>query len=367
MKKTKPIAFLFFVLLLALQGNTQNYHLDSLTTMATSVPESSGLIYKDGRLVTHNDSGDQPKLYEIDTLNGFVQREVFVNNASNVDWEDITSDADHLYIGDIGNNYGSRTNLKIYKIMWSDFFERDTVEAQEITYSYADQVDFSNNQFFTPYDAEALVAIGDSLFLFTKDWSAARTKVYAMPKTPGAYNLMAVDSFFVPALITGVDIAPSGNQLLFSAYSGQEALVFTLNDFTAPHFSDGTLTTWPLPLTGSIKSEGICWRNSRFAYISTERVGTLPAVLYRLDTDFSSKLGLLYEHPLVKIYPQPATDKIRVEAEKVESLQLFSANGALVLQTGKTYLEVSHLPEGIYSLVILIERQSFAKQVIIAR
>jgi len=367
MKNIKTFAFSTLVLLLALQPYAQEFHLDSLATLAVAVPESSGLLYKDGRLITHNDSGDQPKLYELDTLNGFVQREVLVNNASNIDWEDITSDADHLYIGDIGNNYGSRTNLKIYKISWSEFLERDTVEAQEINYAYADQADFSSNQFFTPYDAEALVAIGDSLFLFTKDWSAARTKVYAMPKTPGAYNLMAVDSFLVPALITGVDIAPSGNQLLFSAYSGQGASVFTLSDFTAPHFSDGTLTIWPLPLTGSIKSEGICWRNSRFAYVSTEQVGALPSVLYLLDTDFSSNVGTLYTYPLVKVYPQPATDKIRVEAEEIAGLQLFSTNGALVLQTQKTYLDVSNLLEGIYFVVILIEKQSVAKQVIIAK
>ncbi|WP_020534452.1 T9SS type A sorting domain-containing protein [Lewinella cohaerens] len=367
MKNIKTLVFSALVLLFVLQSYAQEFHLDSLATL--TVPESSGLLYKDGRLITHNDSGDAPKLYELDTINGSTLREVFVNNASNVDWEDISSDADHLYIGDIGNNYGSRMNLKIYKITWSEFLERDTVEAQEITYTYADQVDFSSNQFFTPYDAEALVAMGDSLFLFTKDWSAARTKVYAMPKTPGAYNLMAMDSFLVPALITGADIAPSGNQLLFSAYSGQGALVFTLSDFTAPHFSDGTLTTWPLLLTGSIKSEGVCWRNERFAYISTEQVGTLPAVLYRLDTDFSSKVSVLSEDPLVKVYPQPATDKIWVETEEVEGLQLFNANGVLVLQTPKPYLDVSNLPEGIYTLVVLIEGQriAIAKQVVVAR
>ncbi len=365
MGNTNTAALLALFLLLTLPGNTQNYHLDSLTTLPVAVPESSGLLYKEGRLITHNDSGNDPYLYELDTLNGQVLREVFIQNANNVDWEDITADATHLYVGDIGNNFGARTDLLIYKVAWSELLTRDTVEAQQINYAYADQLDFSDNQFFTPYDAEALVAIGDSLFLFTKDWSAARTKVYPLPKIPGTYTAVAIDSFAVPGLITGVDLSPDGTQLLFSAYSGIAAFVLTLSDFTFFPFSGETPCTWPLPLTGSIKSEGVSWRDNRFAYISTEQAGPLPSVLYRLDTDFVSKAGALPENPTIKVYPQPATDRIQIEAEQIQGLQLFDTNGKLVIETEKAYLDVSHLPAGIYLLMILLEGQIVVKQVVV--
>jgi len=365
MGNTKAIAILLLIFLFALQGNAQNYHLDSLTTLAVSVPESSGLLYKEGRLITHNDSGDAPYLYELDTLNGLVLREVFINNANNVDWEDITADSNYLYIGDIGNNFGTRTNLRIYKIAWSEYLLGDTVEAQQIIYSYHDQVDFSNNQFFTPYDAEALVAIGDSLFLFTKDWSAARTKVYPLPKIPGTYAAIAIDSFVVPGLITGVDLSPGGDQLLFSAYSFTSAFVLTLSDFASFPLSGETSYTWPLPLTGSIKSEGVCWRDDRFAFISTEQVGALPSVLYYLDTDFVSKAGILSGNPSIKVYPQPASESIQVEGEHIQGLELLNASGLLVLKTTEAYLDVSHLPAGIYSLIILLEGQVVVEKVIV--
>lgn len=365
MGNTKGIIILLFVFLLACQGNAQNYQLDTLTTLAVEVPESSGLLYKEGRLITHNDSGDEPYLYELDSLNGQVLREVFVNNASNVDWEDIAADENHLYVGDTGNNLGNRTNLRIYKIAWSEYLERDTVEAQQIIYAYNDQVDFSSSQFFTPYDAEALVAIGDSLFIFTKDWSTAHTKVYPLPKTPGTYAAVAIDSFAVPGLITGVDLSPSGDQLLFSGYALTAAFVFTLRDFTSFPLSAETSYTWPLPLSGSIKSEGICWRDDRFAYISTEQVGTLPSTLYRLDTDFVSRAGSVSDNPIIKVYPQPATDKIHVVAPQIHGLELYHANGTLVLKTTETYLDVSHLPAGIYSLLILMKGQIVVKQVVV--
>jgi len=59
------------------------------TILSDSVLETSGLIFLDGRLITHNDSGDGAKLYEIDTLTGDVLRTVFIRNAPHRDWEDI--------------------------------------------------------------------------------------------------------------------------------------------------------------------------------------------------------------------------------------------------------------------------------------
>lgn len=364
MKYTNALAILLFILMLPSHSYTQNYHLDSLAILSQAVPESSGLLFKEGRLITHNDSGGAPHLYEIDTLDGQVVREVVINNAQNIDWEDLTADSTYLYIGDIGNNFGNRTDLTIYKILWSEYLTRDSIEAQQINYSYSDQLDFSNNQFFTPYDAEALVAIGDSLFLFTKDWSTAHSKVYPLPKTPGTYAAIAIDSFAVPGLITGADLSPDGNQLLLSAYSGTSAFVLAFSDFTTFPLPVETVYSWPLPLTGSIKSEGICWRNDRFAYISTEQVGTLPSVLYRLDTDFVSAVTFP-ESSLVKVFPQPATENIQVTAKQIYGLELYNANGTLVLKTTQAYLDVSHLPAGMYFLMILMEGQKIVKQVIV--
>ena len=59
-------------------------------------------------------------LYELNVTNGNVSRTVTIQNAANVDWEDICTDDDYIYIGDFGNNSGNRTNLRIYKVLKSD-------------------------------------------------------------------------------------------------------------------------------------------------------------------------------------------------------------------------------------------------------
>ncbi len=92
-------------------------------------------------MITHNDSGGEPKLYEVDTLTGNVTREVLIQNATNKDWEDICHDETYIYIGDFGNNNNYRTDLKIYRITIEDYLNRDTVEADVIAFNYQDQTE----------------------------------------------------------------------------------------------------------------------------------------------------------------------------------------------------------------------------------
>ena len=106
--------------------------------------ETSGLLYYNNKIITHNDSGNDANLYEIDPENGEITRVVTVANATNIDWEDLGQDDTYIYIADIGNNNGNREDLKIYKILKSDFISSTNVTSQEITFSYEDQTDFSS-------------------------------------------------------------------------------------------------------------------------------------------------------------------------------------------------------------------------------
>jgi len=74
----------------------------------------------------------------------------------------------YIYIGDFGNNAGTRTDLKVYRVDISDYFTNDTVNAEIIHFTYADQTNFSNQIYAHNFDAEALISIGDSLYIFTK-------------------------------------------------------------------------------------------------------------------------------------------------------------------------------------------------------
>ena len=78
--------------------------------MSDLVIETSGLLRVNDQLWTHNDSGNDPILYRIDPLDGSVLQMLAIN-VPNIDWEDITTDGEFIYIGDVGNNSGDRTDL----------------------------------------------------------------------------------------------------------------------------------------------------------------------------------------------------------------------------------------------------------------
>ena len=62
--------------------------------------ETSGLaLYQKKYLLTHNDSGNKPKLFVLN-LNGALIKVITIINAKNVDWEDMTMDnKGNIYMG----------------------------------------------------------------------------------------------------------------------------------------------------------------------------------------------------------------------------------------------------------------------------
>ena len=119
-----------------------------VTALADSIKETSGLIYLNQKLITHNDSEGRAALYEIDTVSGNVTRSVALSNATN-------------------------------------------------------------------FDAEALISYGDSLYIFTKNWGDKWTNIYALPKTPGTYQISKADSINAQGLVTGASYNPLSKTILF--------------------------------------------------------------------------------------------------------------------------------------------------------
>ncbi|MBA6154283.1 hypothetical protein [Gelidibacter maritimus] len=204
----KLIATLLLLWIGLLPANAQIA--EAITSLETPVlDETSGLLFYNNTLITHTDSGGKAQLYEINATTGAVIRTVAISNATNVDWEDIAQDAAYIYIGDIGNNSGNRKDLKIYKISKADYNTSDgEVSAEIISYSYADQLDFTPNPKNTNWDAEGLISYGDCLLIFTKNWVDHKTNVYAIPKSGGIHSATLVSSYNTNGLITGADNAP---------------------------------------------------------------------------------------------------------------------------------------------------------------
>lgn len=198
---------------------------EDITILETpALDETSGLLFYNNTLMTHTDSGGKAELYEVNTTTGEITRTVEITNATNVDWEDIAQDASFIYIADIGNNSGDRTDLKIYKISKADYnAAENAVTAEIIAFTYADQLDFTRQPNRNNWDAEGLISYGDKLLIFTKNWEDNTTNVYAVPKTSGTHSAILESSYLINGLITGADSSPDERVIYLVGYSTSEA------------------------------------------------------------------------------------------------------------------------------------------------
>lgn len=254
--------------------------------LPTSNAESSGLLFLDGRLITHNDSGNEALLYELDTTSLEVVRTVALSGVNNTDWEDLAMDDTYLYVGDIGNNLGQRQDLVIWKIPIEDYRVSETVTAEPIRFSYEDQQDFSGGQ-NSDWDAEALMVRGDSLWIFTKRWQSGGTTLYRVPKIPGTHVAERVAALAVEGLVTAATPSTDGNGLALLGYSGQLQpflMQVPVSPGTPPNLEDAVFEQLEM---GFAQAEGIAAIDQDTYFICSETFSNplvnLPAALFRLQ------------------------------------------------------------------------------------
>lgn len=182
--------------------------------------ESSGLVYFNDLVWTINDSGGDHAIYGFNLYTGQIEQHITISNATNHDWEALADDEEYMYIGDFGNNWGNRRDLKIYKILKSGISEtgNTVIDAEKIEFSYPGQSEFRYGLKQTPFDCEAFTSFGNKLYLFSKDWENYSTVVHALPKNPGVYCAEIVDTFSVNGLITGADISSGKPHLVLIGY-----------------------------------------------------------------------------------------------------------------------------------------------------
>lgn len=190
----------------------------ALGELPQQVSETSGLLFFNDRILTHNDSGGEALLFEIDTVSLEITRTVTITNAINTDWEAISQDEEYIYIGDFGNNLGMRQDLVVYRIAKEDYLDNDTAAAEAIFFSYQDQTDFEDNG-NSDWDAEAFFVLADELIVLTKQWKSLGSVAYALPKTPGTHSAIRRGAVENIGLVTDADYNSTDNTLFVLGYS----------------------------------------------------------------------------------------------------------------------------------------------------
>ena len=207
--------------------------------LSDTIRETSGIIYYENLLWTHNDDHDKI-VYGLDSV-GKIKKRIILKNTFNNDWEEISQDSSHIYIGDFGNNYaGNRTDLKILKIEKQSFLEANPI-IETISFAYADQTDFSPQKpNKTNFDCEAFIVTKDSLYLFTKQWKSSKTSIYKLANKSGNHIATLTETFDTKGLVTGATYLESKKLIALCGYSTTgKPFIYLLYDFKKHSFLSG--------------------------------------------------------------------------------------------------------------------------------
>lgn len=199
-----------------------------------SIDESSGLVASRsnaGVYWTHNDSGGGPFIYAFDATG--ESRGVFrVNGAQARDWEDISIGPGpsrgrwYLYIGDIGDNEGKRTEVVVYRVPEPALTAADNAATKKAPRTIAAAEAIRLRYPDGPHDAESLLVhpVSGNLYIVSKAMMRPAI-VYeaAAPLVAGdVITMKKVGEMKVPSLLggalTGGSISPDGRHVAFCDY-----------------------------------------------------------------------------------------------------------------------------------------------------
>lgn len=249
--------------------------------------ENSGLLEMDDDLyIGLNDGGNEAVLYLFSLKRRSGTRIVKINNAQNVDWEDLTMDSLYIYIADSGNNDGDRKDLTIYRVKKDDLRKHTEADAEKITYSYNTQTKFSSSS-KNNFDCEALICVGDSLYLFSKNRGNKKTDLYSLPKVPGDYKAIHTGQFEAMGLITSAAYrkTASKSELVLIGYDNRgknyNGFMIYFPMVNGNHFLSGVSKR--VDFNTSLQIESVMFHGDQHVYISNEEGGGKEGLIYKAD------------------------------------------------------------------------------------
>ena len=244
----------------------------------------------------HNDSGDRPRLFAIDEkgdqvfpkwLKGRYWAEQAekpkdpwpgyrIHLAADVDWEDIATDGDKLYIADMGNNGNARRDLGVYVLNEPAPGGVEELRILEfLPVRYPDQTAFPAKRW--QFDCESLFISRKKLYFLTKHHVTGQvkrgepgTKLYRLDTqyTDQENVLTLVEGREDLIMPTGADLSPDNNKLAVLT-------VTALWVFDKPASGDKWLSSTARRMVfdyrGAKQVEAVCWDDNENLRIVNEQ------------------------------------------------------------------------------------------------
>lgn len=282
--------FLIFILpcfLLSCSASEQKSGPVTKTILQKELKEISG-IAAGGQDIWAITDKPRAQVYKLD-LSGNLKEQVVITNASATDVEAVASDADYLYIGDLGDNTGDRMERKIIKVAKANIKAgteaKVTGETIEFIFAEKEQAEKKKQN---NYDCESLLSYKDSLYLFTKDREDKETRLFVLPKTPGRYTARFIDSFDSKGLITDAAINSTGDELALIGYHKGHRFPFIIlfNNFHGNDFFSGShkkISLADRPWDWQLES--ITYGNDNMLYFACEGTKQVAATFYGIKRE----------------------------------------------------------------------------------
>ena len=355
-------------------------------TLPSVLDNTSSLFYWQGELWTVNDHGGLV-MYSLDTLSAQVLRRLPAEDTLPLfsDMEETAQDSSYFYFGDFGNNHEQpRNDLRVLRLSKADLLE-GVFRFDTIFFTYEGYTDISGHRKSLPttdYDCEAMIVDGDSLYLFTKQWTSFNTECFALPNTPGRHTARSRGRLEVEGLVTGACYLPQHRLLVLSCYSiFCQPFVYLLYGFQGTGFFEGEGRRLPLDNPIGTQTEAIASIDGLHYYLTNENLSrsgiTCPPQLLKLDlTDYLGHyLGSDTTHvganvtdvgnQIFKVSPNPVSDRLSITGSRMCAGEeyvatLYDISGKEVMSFPVTHpdcqiVDMGKLSSGAYLLCLTLK------------
>ena len=233
-------------------------------TALRGVPEASGLAVsrrRPGLIWTHNDSGNEPDLFAIDTSGaslGTVRVPIRTR-----DWEDISAAAcrdrngDCLYIGDIGDNSLARRSVQVYELPEPDPRASRIARPLLFDVSYPDG----------PHNAEALFVADGRLFIITRDRTGI---VYGSGALDEARRLVRLTRIGELGLTGVTDAEASADGTSVVVRTSGEAVIYRTAEIIGEPHQARPVSRIPIDRLREAQGEGVALGENGTLYLAGE-------------------------------------------------------------------------------------------------
>ena len=266
---SRKTIFILFSILLLFSCNKGRLH--RIGSFPLSLKESSAAekVVGSPLIWTIEDSRNPTVLYGV-SENGGIIREIKIINATNNDWEDLTSDTSgNIYIGDFGNNRKDRDSFIIYKISNLKNIKQHAI-AELITFNLPPDVGVLNFESFFIYKKH--------FYLINK--KKKNTMLFKVPNRIGNHTAEYVCSFNLESenqKITSADISKDGKTIVLL----NSNMLWKITDFNTDDFCNATIES--VALNHFSQKEGICFKDENTVYITDERVWFIGGNIYSIN------------------------------------------------------------------------------------